>query len=152
MKLMQDENGNVLLVEQTRVRQQGGSVLLLDLFIRVANEKHRRHIGRINTETRRFHVERNEDMHLLKKANAYGFNHYILKSATTFDNVVLHETCSRCVYVMERKHMLNEGQFLFFKQQGYEKQIFLTREWIAHYEKQSENVKQLLRNEYKLHV
>lgn len=30
--------------------------------------------------------------------------------------------------------MLEEGQFLFFKEQGFEKQIFLKREWIERYE------------------
>jgi hypothetical protein len=53
---------------------------------------------------------------------------------------------------MERKFMLSEGQFLFFKQQGFEKQIFLTKEWIAHYQILTESGIRLLQQQYRLDI
>jgi hypothetical protein len=76
----------------------------------------------------------------------------VLNVAQRFDFVVLHELDTGKVYKMERNFMLNEGQFLFFKQQGFEKQIFLTREWIAHYEVTTEAGRRYLRQEYTIDI
>lgn len=145
----QDGSGNLLIIEKTN--PQNG-VQLIDLYIRLAKESHRRHIGRINPSTRRLHVERSEDMHILKKANAYGFNHHVLKEAQTFDEVILHENGGRRIYRMERKYMLNDGDFLFFKHQGFERQIFLSKEWIEHYEVHADSLKKSLAAEYRITI
>jgi len=144
---MRDESGNVLMVENVPHHKN-----FLDLFIRLESERHKRHIGRINKQTRTMHIERSEDMHILKKANAYGFNHYILKSAQTFDFIALHEDKGKRVYKIDREWMLRDGQFLFFKQQGFERQIFLTKEWLEHYEVTDKQLKEKLSAEYRLRV
>jgi hypothetical protein len=145
MTRLVDSSGNVLLIENV-MRYDG-----VDIFIRLANESHRRLIGRVNFKTRILHVERDSAKHVLLKANAYGFNYYILNNAKKFDTVALHETDTGAVFKMGVRFMLNEGDFLFFKEQGFEKQIFLTREWIDHY-KVSEIAASNLRSEYKLNV
>jgi hypothetical protein len=53
---------------------------------------------------------------------------------------------------MEREWMLRDGQFLFFKQQGFERQIFLTKEWLEHYEITDKPAKDKLGAEYRLRV
>lgn len=129
MRMIADQGGNVILIENSKTYNGDA---LLNVYLRLKDEKHRKRIGKINTVTRCFHVELSEDMHMLKKANAYGFNHYLLLNASTFDSVVLH--IGKCIYKIDRRHILNEGQFLINNQQGYEKEIYLTQEWIDHYE------------------
>ena len=146
MQRIVDSNENVLLIEKV-LRYNG-----IDIFIRLREEQHRRMIGRVNFDTRTLHVERDSTKHLLKKANAYGFNYYILKNAQRFDKVVLHETDTGDAFRMEVKFMLSEGEFLFFKEQGFEKQIFLTREWIGHYKAPTPSAAESLRREYKLNI
>lgn len=126
MKLVKDKQDNVLILENCL---EG-----CNLFIRLAKERHRRLIGRINKTTRRMHIERDPYKHLLNKANSYGFNHHVLEHGQTFDHVVIHELQTKKIFKIPRLDMLEEGQFLFFKEQGFEKQIFLKREWIERYE------------------
>ena len=146
MKLIQskkDESDNVLIIEENRSKN-------LNLYIRLEQERHRRHIGMIDVKARIFHVERNSSQHLLKKANAYGFNHYILSKGQTFDKVALHEVDTGKIYLIDKIYLLKEGQFLFFKQQGFERQLFLTREWLDYYEVKDQKEKKVLLGQYKI--
>jgi len=137
MKLIKDNAGNVMLLENCR---DG-----FNLFIRLSTERHRRLVGRVNSKNRRIHIDRDPAKHLLNKANAYGFNHHILSNAKTFDSIIMHEAGTGKLYQMDRNEMLSAGDFLFFKQQGFEKQIFLKREWIAQYQIiQPEKIKQMI--------
>lgn len=148
MKLIsshKDEKENVLIIEENRSKN-------LNLYIKLENERHRRHIGLINIKSRIMHVERNSTQHILKKANAYGFNHYILSKGQKFDKVALHEIDTGKIYLIDKNYLLKEGQFLFFKQQGFEKQLFLTKEWLDYYEVSCEKEKKLLLGEYKINV
>lgn len=129
MKTINDEQGNCIIIERVLRKEH-----LINMYIRLSTEKHRRKVGLINKKTYTMHVERSREIHLLNKMNAYGFNYHILNEAQTFDYVAIHEKETGKIYMPERKYMVKEGQFLFFKQQGFEKQIFLTLEWLKHYE------------------
>jgi len=126
MKLIKDNAGNVLLLESCR---HGFA-----LFIRLREEHHRRLVGKVVIKTRRMHLDRDPDLHLLNKADAYGFNFHVLNTAKTFDTIILHETGTGKVYQLDRNEMIANAKYLFFKEQGFEKQIFLSRDWIAQYE------------------
>lgn len=129
MNTLNDSQGNCILIEKGSSGFKG-----FDIYMRLTTERHRRHIGRISNEHRTMLTERISTKHILTKANAYGFNYHILSNAKKFDKILLYEADLHHLYMLEIKYMLSEGSFLFFKQQGFEKQIFLTREWISHYQ------------------
>ena len=139
-----DKFGNRLIVERSKFHSQ----MYIDLYLKLPAEKYRRGIGRINVNSRQLHLHRSVQKHLLNKANAYGFNHYILSEGTLFDDVVIHEEETSRIYLVNKQFLLNEGMFLHFKQQGFERQIFATLEWLNHYEVTNEVKKQNLYNIY----
>lgn len=139
-----DKLGNKLIVERSKYHTQ----LYVDLYIKLPTEKHRRHVGTINVNTRTLHLHRSKTKHLLIKANAYGYNHYILSEGTLFDDVVIHEEETSKIYSVNKQFILNEGIFLHFKTQGFERQIFTTLEWLSYYEVLSEVKKNNLYNVY----
>lgn len=138
-----DGNGNSLIIESRNKNEKN----LIDIYLKLKSERHRRHVGTVVEKTRRFHVERSEDVHLLIKGNAYGFNHYILKEAKKFDTVVIHEKNSKNIYEIERTELLQRGRFMFFKQQGFELQIFLNREVMKNFQVLDVDKYCLLQNE-----
>jgi len=91
-----------------------------------ANNK-RRKLGIIDFKKETFNVHRNYDRHLLKKNNSFGFNVSLLETAKIFNKVVL-TTNKKEVFVIPVDFILKKGEYLFFKQQGFEKQIFLKLE------------------------
>lgn len=147
-----DNQGNKLLIENKAVRTKDGKDTLINVYIKLASERHRRLIGVIVNSKRRIHVERAEDTHLLIKANAYGFNHYILSNATRFDDVVIHEKHSKDVYVVPRTVIMEEGKFMFFKQQGFELQTFVKKEVLNRYKVMDIDKVCQLQGEYRLNI
>lgn len=94
------------------------------------------------------HLHRSKTKHLLNKANAYGINHYILSEGTTFEDVVIHEEETSNIYMVNKKFLLSSAFFLHFKEQGFERQIFINRDWLLHYEVTNDVKKQNLYNIY----
>lgn len=143
-----DGQGNSLLIESKKAR----GTQQIDLYIKLASERYRRHVGRVIENVRRFHVERSENIHLLKKANAYGFNYHVLKVATKFDTVVIHEKESKSIYSIPREDILAKGKFMFFKQQGFELQTFIDRETLNVYKVLDLDLICKLQHEYRLSI
>jgi hypothetical protein len=136
MNSRKDEQGNIILVESTTKK--------ISIFLRLADEKHRRLIGVIDIQHLTLHIERDREKHLLNKANAYGFNYFILDQAKRFNYVCLHESNGN-VYLLDREKMIEDGKFLFFKQQGFEKQIFLSIDYLSQFKVTTENKINLLK-------
>ena len=68
-------------------------------------------------------LKRDRSKHLFRKNNSYGFNEYLIRASKTFDNVKLVDDTG--TYVFPKTTILEKGSYLFFKQQGFEKQLFL---------------------------
>jgi hypothetical protein len=139
-----DKFGNKLIVERSKVHSQ----IYIDLYLKLPAENYRRSIARINTNALQMHLHRSKDKHLLNKANAYGINHYILSEGTTFEDVVIHEEETSKIFMVNKKFLLSSALFLHFKSQGFERQIFINRDWLLHYEVTNEIKKQNLFNIY----
>jgi hypothetical protein len=93
--------------------------------LKLNEENFHREIGTVLFDKREFHVRRQRTKHLLIKANAYGFNHYILDNAQMFDYVMLEDEHER--WRIPRQTILEEGNFLHFKNNGgFELQIFMS--------------------------
>ena len=125
-----DKFGNLFIVNRSNVYSQR----YIDLYLKLINEKYRRHIGSINVNNAQLHIHRSKKKHLLNKANAYGFNYYVLSEGTTFEDVVSHEEETEKIFKVNKKFLLSSAFFLHFKEQGFERQVFISREWLEHYE------------------
>ncbi len=121
-----DENGNLIIIRRNPKR--------VILSLKLVNEKKYRRVGEINKQQRVMTVRRTKKFHLLRAADSYGFNHQILKDAHTFDFVRI--LTDEAEYKIPRLTILDIGDFLWFKHQGFEKQIFLSREQLSHYKRE----------------
>lgn len=94
-------------------------------YLKLAAEKRERNIGTVVIESDWFHTVR-EEGHLLIKANAYGFNYQIVSMFKKYRNILLNTPEGNFMVPMDA--ILEMGDFLWFKKQGFERQIFVTRE------------------------
>lgn len=115
-----DECGNEIRVYKDADRAP--DVLELRLFIRAENKE--RKLGLISKQSRTLFINRDRTKHLHYKSNSYGFNYMLLNDAQAFDVVVLRDDVA--TYRVPREQLLKHGEFLYFKQQGFERQIFVT--------------------------
>lgn len=102
------------------------------LHLKLASETKKRLLGAITKSTRTFHIKRIREKHLHVKSNAYGFNEHILKNRLRFETVCLTDNYSR--YKIPAEYILKEGEHLFFKQQGFELQLFLSLDKLKQFE------------------
>ena len=121
-----DGNGNSIIVDTETIYLQLSK-----------NKGVRKLVGVINFKERYIRMNRLSTKHLLQKADSYGFNWHVLSQARKFDTVML--CTDEGVYKIPVQDIINRGQFLFFKEQGFEKQIFLTRQIINEYSERKFN-------------
>lgn len=114
-----DGTGNAI-----RVYKDGqGAPNILELYLFVFKEKKERKLGIVDKESRTLFVNRERTKHLHRNSNSYGFNYMLLKEAQSFDFIMLKDEIT--TYKIPRQAVLDYGDFLHFKQQGFEKQIFV---------------------------
>lgn len=118
-----DENGNSLIVKR--------SGATLDLILVLVNQHGERHLGTINMNTRTLQIRRKRSKHLMHAINGYGFNYMLLDTAQKFDTVRLVDEYA--TYSIPREFILKHGSILNFKQQGFERQIFVSLEQLEAY-------------------
>jgi len=135
MGLLQDNFGNVIIVENNKRR--------ISVYLRLASERHRRLIGHIDPKYLTLHIERELSKHLLKKANAFGINNTLLQKSKTFNYICLHETDTDQIYIFDKQWAIDNGTYLFFKQEGFEKQIFLNRDHLQQWRKDDNAVAEI---------
>ena len=123
------KTSSYLMVELgNKIMAKGG---VINLSLSGGATSRTRKLGVIDFQKRKLIVKRNRERHVLRKANAYGFNYYLLSESVKFDNIFLKDY--EGIYDIPKKDILNKGSFLFFKQQGFEKQIFMPLEEIEKY-------------------
>ena len=114
-KTTADQYGNYFITQRTE-----NSILIQ---LQLANENRVRNIGIVNRHDKFIEIIRDKSRHLFRKGNAYGFNEHLIKTAKTFDNVKLIDGDG--VYLLPKSVILEKGRYMFFKEQGFEKQLFL---------------------------
>lgn len=112
MKRVNDDNGNIIINDND------------NLYLKLATETRKRRVGTISNNN--LIVKRKRDKHLHIKANAYGFNHYLIANATRFQSVILSD--EQGTYRITNEDILKLGRFLYFKQSGLERQLFVPLE------------------------
>ncbi len=112
--MIEDKEGNVLYRQNNTIK------------LHLKSEPHPRKIGKIDEENKQLIIERDSTKHLFEKINGYGFNYELLSSATKFEYIKLIITDKKTSYLIPLNIILTKGQFMNFKQQGFEIQIFLS--------------------------
>ena len=108
----------------------------LYITLHLKGKKAGRNIGRVRLVDRILEVERKRDKHLMYKANAYGFNEYVIRNAKTFDKIELKDEYG--TYLFPRQLIIDMGRYLHFKEEGFEKQMFLSLNIITNHKVQNE--------------
>ena len=96
----------------------------LYITLHLKGKKAGRNIGRVRLADRVLEVSRKRSKHLMLKANAYGFNEYVLREAKKFDRIELTDEYG--TYLFSRQLVIDMGKYLHFKEGGFEKQLFLS--------------------------
>ncbi len=100
------------------------------VYLKLVSEKRTRKLAEILIESGAL-VMRREGRHLLRKADAFGFNYELLKSAKKCKDVIL--CLPGCIYEIPIADILKYGDFLWFKNEGFERQVFLRQGFIKTY-------------------
>jgi len=107
----------------------------MKLMLYLKDAGFQRVLGIFNPGDDTLYVQRTPAKHLLRKANAYGFNYEAVSVAKPYDKVhltLLGEESKR--YLIPNTSIKEEGEILFFKQQGFEKQLFMSMDKLKKYE------------------
>lgn len=88
--------------------------------------KSKRQIGYLKERT--FHTFRNPDKHTYKKTNSLGLNYKLLSQCGEYFDFIQIEYGLNTILETSREYFLKYGEFLHFKNNGLEKQIFLRLE------------------------
>lgn len=97
---------------------------LIRLYLKLS-EHGNRFIGTVTKSTRTIEMKRERMIHLFRKMNAYGFNDYVLRNQNSFDWIRLSDDCG-CHWKIPVKYILEKGEYLNFKEQGFELQRFVS--------------------------
>ncbi len=99
---------------------------LIHLTLKLKGDKPRK-IGVVTKSTKTIVIKRKKSIHLFRKMNAYGFNRYVLENAFTFDTIRLSDDTGG-QWKIPVNYILENGRFLQFKSEGFEKQQFVSLE------------------------
>ncbi len=108
--MKEDNNGNILFFVNGII------------YLRLKSEKRDRNLGHIDYTNKAIHMKRTQE-HVHYKSMSYGFNYSLLQEANVCKHIYL--SCPHGKYKIPIKDIMSTGEFLFFKQQGFEKQIFM---------------------------
>jgi len=96
---------------------------ILKIGLKLHSEKAARDIGSVRLDNKTLMVKRDKSKHLFKKNESYGFNEYLIRNGKTFEQIML--TDDDGVYLFPKELILEKGEYLHFKQEGFERQLFL---------------------------
>jgi hypothetical protein len=126
IRYLYDDNG-LDRIQMINNRDKNGNLntKVLNLQLKSEDYKNRR-IGTMTLSTKVIKIKRDRSKHLYRIGNAYGFNDYVLRNAKYFDTVWLQDEYQE--WKVPVRFILENGKHLFFKQQGFEIQVFVTLE------------------------
>lgn len=129
---LDDTGHNALLIKSTDKT--------IAVYLKLATFKKRKRIGLVTKSTKTISMRRERHKHLYIKGNAYGFNDYVLRYQTSFTHINLSDEHTNwkvpVSFILDDKN----GFYLQFKEQGFEKQKFISLRELAQFEiKKEEN-------------
>lgn len=118
---IKDKEGNELFITNHAVF----------LNLKSSNKPLGRRLGTLAQDT--LYTYRNKALHLHRISNSYGFNLKLLQ-LPRIKTIVLNVDNDK-KYIIPKEVILDKGEILFFKQQGFEKQIFIKLSILEDYKK-----------------
>jgi len=122
------------LMEDITISDNSGNTLVItsgrEVLLFLKSQKRPRKLGRFSEKYQQFWTWRSiSKNHLHRKSDSWGFNYQCLVELKKLGitKVLLEEVSYNNQYYTSIDNILENGKFLFFKQQGFEKQIFLER-------------------------
>lgn len=109
-----DDQGNIISVLNNRI------------MLTLKKERRARLIGVIHDDEKFLYVKRNRNRHLHKKTNSYGYNDFVLRNTKRFNHILLQDVSGK--YLIPVNEILTKGNYLFFKTEGFERQVFFPLE------------------------
>jgi len=109
-----DKEGNILFVDRSG-----------NFGLQLKKEGRTRDLGFADKQTKSIVRKRQRDKHLLQKAQAYGFNYELIRHLHRergYLTIILRDEFDE--WRIPMAWILDEGEFLWFKGQGMERQIF----------------------------
>lgn len=119
MRRIKDDAGNLIYNKQDKI------------YLELPAKQQRKMIAKIDEKNNALRMYRAYDKHVLWKAMSYGFN-YELLLATKFSDIII-DTDEKEEFRVPVKVLLDKGDFLWFKQKGFERQIFVELDIIKTY-------------------
>jgi len=114
MNIIEDKAGNEIYRKQD------------DIYLALKEENRTRKVGTIVGD--KIIMKRDSKKHYFRKGDSYGFNHNLLIRLNKVTKVELH--IDKKKHLIPIDYILEKGEFLLFKQQGFELQIFLKTDLI----------------------
>lgn len=123
VNVFSDEFGNKIIAEDIQIGQK--------LSLKLISETKQRFLGLTDLKNKKFIIKRDRKRHLFRNGNAYGFNHHILSNTKRFNKIMLSDNFD--TWEIPVSYILEKGFFLNFKQQGFERQIFISLDDIKNF-------------------
>jgi hypothetical protein len=119
--MKKQEEGKILKIDE-----QGNEIYIQQdiIYLKFKNEGRARRIAHIRKEHNELFMMRVYDKHRHRKSNSYGFNYAVLKNARVVKYVSLRDDFN--LYRIPIGFILEQGKHLFFKQKGFELQLFVS--------------------------
>lgn len=126
-----DSVGNMLIIEQEPLYKNYKIKIAL-----VSEGNRERLIGEVDAENKVLLVRRNREKHFHRISRSYGFNNVVIDEIALFRRVLLMEEIEQDVkyFLIPDKVILTYGKHLYFKEQGFELQLFVPYIIIEKYE------------------
>lgn len=115
-----DDNGNSLIYKQYKV----GGAIRRTLSIKLKGQT--REIAEVKKDKGKFYISvKRKESHIMKVNHSYGFCYNMLKECMEKNMIMIELIAYNGTFLFPIDLILNFGEFLHFKGQGFEKQIFL---------------------------
>lgn len=125
---MENTGGNQINVFEKRLLEQDkfGNRWRVEnniVLLKLKEENYERRLGLLLED--RFIVYRNREKHLFRQSNSYGFSVDIIDCLFKFRGIKFIDVYDDFGMYRITKEILENGHYLFFKEQGFEKQILV---------------------------
>lgn len=129
----EDKQGNQLLVRG--YYDETKSWTYASIHLKLAKHNKRRLLGYVDVEEATFHCVRYLDKHYHYKMKGFGFNWEILSGNLIHIKTISLRVDDDKLYVFPKSIIEKHGEFLNFKEKGFELQKFIHFDHIRKYEK-----------------
>lgn len=112
------------MIKILNVDNYGNELYIRDkvIYLKLKEENRTRKLAVIRADY--LFITRDYNKHRHRKSNSYGFNDHVLKMAKRVKFINLSDQFHS--YYIPIKFILSQGQYLFFKEKGMERQLFIS--------------------------